>query len=83
VPDTRTPAQIEADLSSTRERMAATIDELQSRVTPAAIAAKGRAKVKGLVVDEYGGVRVERIAVAGAVVIGLIVVRSLFRRARR
>ena len=80
--DSRTPAQIESDLSATRERMAATIDELQSRVTPSALAAQGRAKVKGLVVDEFGGVRVERIAVAGAVVIGLIVIRSLFRLVR-
>ena len=82
-PDTRTPAEIEADLSKTRDRMASTIDELQARVAPSAIAARGRAKIKGLVVDEYGGIRVERVAVAGAVVVALFVVPALFRRARR
>ncbi len=81
--DARTAAQIEADLAATRDRLTLTLDELQARLAPSAIAARGKAKLKGIVVDENGGVRVERVAAAGAVVVGLLVLRGLFRRARR
>ncbi len=81
--DTRTAAQIEADLAATRDRLTLTLDELQARLAPSAIASRGKAKLKGIVVDESGGVRVERVAAAGAVVVGLLVLRGLFRRARR
>lgn len=83
VVDTRTAAEIEADLAATRDRLTLTLDELQARLAPSAIASRGKAKLKGIVVDEHGGIRVERVAAAGAVVVGLLVVRGLFRRARR
>ncbi|MEU8029766.1 DUF3618 domain-containing protein [Streptomyces sp. NPDC049099] len=43
--DTRTPAQIEADIKRRREVLAETLDEIGVRVHPKTIAADARAKV--------------------------------------
>ncbi|MBM7786398.1 DUF3618 domain-containing protein [Tenggerimyces flavus] len=80
----RTPAQIEAELAATRERLAATVDSLVDRVHPKTLAARGVASAKDAVVDEYGGLRTERLvkfaAVAGGAIVALIVLRRIFRR---
>ncbi len=81
-PDTRTPAQIEADLIATRARLAGRIDELQQYVAPRAVAARGLGKVKRIYVDEYGGIRPERVVATVAVVAVLIGLRALRRRSR-
>lgn len=81
-PDTRTPAQIEADLVATRQRLAGRIDDLQEYVAPRNVARRGLAKIKGVYVDEYGGIRPERVAVTVAVVAVLVGLRALRRRSR-
>jgi hypothetical protein len=43
--DTRTPAQIEADIRRRREALAGTLDEIGARVHPKTIADNARAKV--------------------------------------
>ncbi|MGC5342202.1 DUF3618 domain-containing protein [Streptomyces sp. DT24] len=43
--DTRTPAQIEADIVSRRERLAVTLDEIGVRVHPKTIIGDAKAKV--------------------------------------
>ncbi|GGN53523.1 membrane protein [Streptomyces albiflavescens] len=43
--DTRTPAQIEADIKSRRETLAATLDEIGVRVHPKTIVGDAKAKV--------------------------------------
>lgn len=80
--DPRTPAQIEADLIATRERLAGRIDDLQRYVAPRAVAARGLGKVKRIYVDEYGGIRPERVVATVAVVAVLIGLRALRRRSR-
>ncbi|MCN9239263.1 DUF3618 domain-containing protein [Streptomyces sp. RY43-2] len=44
-PDTRTPAQIEADIQRRRETLAATLDEIGVRVHPKTIVGDAKAKV--------------------------------------
>lgn len=80
--DERTPAQIEAELIATRERLAGRIDELQEYVAPRAVVGRGLAKVKRVYVDEYGGIRPERVVATVAVVAVLIGLRALRRRSR-
>jgi hypothetical protein len=68
-PDTRSPAQIEADIAEARERLAGTVDEIAERVKPANVAKKGKESAKAQVVDpDTGALRMERVAVVGAVV---------------
>lgn len=79
----RTPAQIEADLVATRERLAATIDELVDRVHPRALAERGVAGAKAAVIDEDGKPRTDRIVKIAAGVGGAIVVLVLLRKFAR
>ena len=83
VATTRSLDQIEADIALTRARLSGRIDDLQAYVQPQALAQRQLAKVKGIYVDEFGGVRPERVLVTVAVVAGLLALRALRRRSRR
>ena len=85
VRDTRSPAQIEADLTATRSRLSDTLDELQERLSPRTLARQTGRKVKGGFVDpDSGRVRRSRAALAagaaGAVVAALAAARALRHR---
>ena len=61
--DTRSPAEIEADLERTRERLTGTLDELSERLSPRDLARRGGRRVKAQFVDERSGrVRRDRAA---------------------
>ena len=68
VRDTRSPAQIEADLEATRARLADTLDELQQRLSPRTLVRQAGRRVKaGFVDPDSGRVRPRRaVLVAGA-----------------
>ncbi|GGX89294.1 DUF3618 domain-containing protein [Streptomyces fructofermentans] len=53
-PDTRTPAQIEADIRRRRETLAETLDEIGVRVHPKTIVGDARAKVVSSVDHSLG-----------------------------
>jgi hypothetical protein len=79
----RPPAEIEADLVATRERLVGTIAELEDRVKPANVAERGKRKVQAFYTDDANNVRWERVAMtAGAVVAGLIGVRMVSKTVR-
>jgi Protein of unknown function (DUF3618) len=87
----RTAAQIEADMTQTRERLVGTIAELEDRVKPANVAKRGREKVEAFLRTETGGVRWDHVGMvvggAVAVVAGIRItsrsVRWLFGEPRR
>jgi hypothetical protein len=78
--DTRTPSQIEADIVATRERLAGRIEELKANAAPKAIGQRQAQRVKGLFVDEFGGVRPERVLAAAGVVVSILALGVLRRR---
>lgn len=83
--DTRSPAQIEADLDATRARLSVTLDELQERLNPRTLARQAGRGVKGGFVDpDSGRVRPNRAALVAGVVAGavamLVAVRALRHR---
>ncbi|GGX65197.1 DUF3618 domain-containing protein [Streptomyces minutiscleroticus] len=53
-PDTRTPAQIEADIKRRRENLAETLDEIGVRVHPKTIVGDAKAKVASSVDHSLG-----------------------------
>jgi len=83
-PDNRSPAEIEADIEQTRDRLAGTLDELSERLSPRAALRKANSSVRGAFVTPDGSVRKDRAAIAlGALVSvlgGAVAVRTLRRK---
>jgi hypothetical protein len=73
---------LQAEISAARDDLVASLNELKAQAQPAALAKRGQANVAGFFTDEFGGVRPERVAIVGAVVVGIIVI-GLLRRSRR
>lgn len=71
-PDDRTPAEIEADIERTRERLAGTVDAIAERVKPANVARRGAESAKAQVVDGSGSLRADRVAILAAVVVAAV-----------
>jgi hypothetical protein len=63
-PDTRSPAEIEADIEQTRFRLAGTLDELTERLSPRAAMRRGNASVRSAFRGPDGSVRKDRAAMA-------------------
>ena len=76
------PAALEAEIEAARADLVTSLTQLKEQAAPAALARRGKAAVTGFFVDEYGGVRPERIAMAAGAVVTLVVLRR-WRRSRR
>jgi hypothetical protein len=96
--DDRTMPQIEADLSATRARLAASVSALIDQVHPNRIkqrqvaefkqlAGTARENAKSLLFNARGDLRTERIGILAGAVAGLVafvlIVRAIGRRSRR
>jgi hypothetical protein len=68
----RTPDEIEREIEFTRQRLAGTIDELGYRVKPATIVKRGKERARGIVIDESGVPRTNRIAAIAGGVAGFV-----------
>ncbi|MFF3512226.1 DUF3618 domain-containing protein [Streptomyces sp. NPDC002573] len=66
-PDTRTPAEIEADIKRRRETLAETLDEIGVRVHPKTIVGDAKAKVVSHVDNTLGRAYVRANRVVGEV----------------
>ena len=77
--DTRSAAEIEADIAQTRDRLAGTLDELSERLSPRAALRRANSSVREVFVAPDGSVRKDRAALTlGAllsVVGGLVAAR--------
>ncbi len=74
---------LQADVEAARAQLLATVDELRAQATPGALAKRALHGVAGFFTDEYGGIRPERVAIAGAVVVGFVALRVIGRRRHR
>ena len=82
-PPPRTMDEIEAELEATRERLAGRLDDLQEYVSPRNVAQRQLDKVKGVFVDEYGGIKPDRVLVAVGAVVAVVGLGVVLRRRRR
>ena len=78
----RSVSEIQAELDATRTRLAGRIDDLQEYVTPKNVMNRQVDKVKGVFVDEFGGIKPDRVLIAAGVAVGLVVVLGVSRRRR-
>ncbi len=83
-PATRSIPEIEAEIAASRDHLVETVGQLQVAVKktldPRRILSVQVLRVRGFYVDEYGGVRPERVAGTVGVVVGIIVVRRVGKR---
>jgi len=79
----RSMDEIEAELAATRERLAGRIDEITDYVRPANVVERQKNKLKSVFVDEYGGIKPDRVLMAAGVVVAIIGLGVLRRRRRR
>jgi hypothetical protein len=78
----RSMDEIEADLAKTRERLAGRLDELTEYVSPKNVADRQVAKIKSVFVDEYGGIKPDKVLIAAGVAVGIFAVVAIARRRR-
>jgi Protein of unknown function (DUF3618) len=83
VADTRTPQQIEADLDAARDRLSSTVDTLSEELTPQAMVRRLADNARGFFTAPDGQLRQDRVIKVAAVVVGLLVLRSLVRHRSR
>jgi hypothetical protein len=76
----RAPESIENDIEATRERLAATIDQLAYRASPKTIARREIAGIKAHFVDGYGNPRTDNILKVAGAVVGFAVFVVVMRR---
>jgi hypothetical protein len=74
---------LEREMDETRERLAATIDELVYRSSPKTIVKREVATVKGYFVDAEGNPRTENILKVAGGVAGLVTLLVVIRRVSR
>jgi hypothetical protein len=73
---------LQAEIAAARAELAASIAALKGQASAGALAKRGGRAFIGLFTDAEGGVRPERIAIAGAVVVGFVALRVIAARRR-
>lgn len=74
---------IESDIAQTRERLAATIDQLVDRTSPKQIAKREVASVKAFFVDAQGSPRTDNFLKVAGGVAGFVALLVLIRKVAR
>jgi hypothetical protein len=82
-PAPRSVAEIEGELDTVRARLAGRIDDLEAYVSPRSVAARQAEKARAVFVDEYGGIKPERVLMAVGVVVIMVGLGALRRHRRR
>ena len=78
----RSPEQLQAEVEVARADLVASLGQLREQTTPTALVDRAKSKVSAFFLDEYGGVRPERVAIAAGAVVA-VVVMGRWRRRRR
>ncbi|MEI6360809.1 MAG: DUF3618 domain-containing protein [Actinomycetes bacterium] len=73
---------LQAEIESARDDLVQSLNELKAQTKPGALVKRGQRNVLGFFTDEFGGVRPDRVAIVGAVVVGILALGALRRRRR-
>jgi Protein of unknown function (DUF3618) len=79
-PAARTPDEIAADIATTRNRLAGTVDQLVYRTKPKTIMQRQMASLKASFYDESGALRMDKIAIVAGSVVGFVAVVVVIRK---
>jgi hypothetical protein len=78
--DARTPDQITADIATTRNRLAGTIDQLVYRAKPKTIAQRQLESTKASFFDANGALRKDRVAIVAGIAVGVVALVVAIRK---
>jgi predicted component of type VI protein secretion system len=76
-------SSLEAEIEETRERLAATIDQLLHRSSPKTIVSREITSVKAYFVDPTGAPRTDNILKVAGTVVGVVALFTVIRRVVR
>ena len=79
-PSTPSIVDLQTQVVAAREELVSSLSTLKSETSPAALAQRGLGSIRGWFTDEYGGIRPERVAIVGAVVVGYVAIKLIGRR---
>ncbi|MBM3669770.1 MAG: hypothetical protein FJW97_07125 [Actinobacteria bacterium] len=71
---------LQTEVVAAREEFVASMSQLRAATTPAALVQRSARAVGNWFIDEYGGIRPERVAIVSAVVVGYVALRIARRR---
>jgi Protein of unknown function (DUF3618) len=80
VSSARTPEEITAEIAETRNRLAATIDQLVYRAQPKTIAKRQMGSIKARFVDEQGRPKTDAIVKTAGVAVGVVATILVIRK---
>jgi hypothetical protein len=78
----RSVADLQAEVDAARMNMVASVEQIKAQLTPQALVQRGLRGAAGWFVGP-SGVRPERVAIAGAVAVGIVLVVALGSRRRK
>ena len=82
-PSDARPSTLEGDIEATRERLAATIDQLAYRASPKTIVRREINSIKAHFVDAQGNPRTDNILKVAGAAVGFVVFVVVIRRVTR
>jgi hypothetical protein len=72
-------APLQTEVEVAREAFINSVTQLREQTSPAALAQRGLSAAQGWFTDDFGAIRTKRVAIVGAVVVGVVAIK-LFRR---
>lgn len=72
-------APLQTEVEVAREAFINSVTQLREQTSAAALAQRGLSAAQGWFTDDFGAIRPKRVAIVGAVVVGVIAIK-LFRR---
>jgi hypothetical protein len=73
-------APLQTEVEVAREAFINSVTQLREQTSAAALAQRGLSAAQGWFTDDFGAIRPKRVAIVGAVVVGVIAIKLLRRR---
>jgi len=70
---------LQAEVESARAAFINSVTQLREQTSAGALAQRGLSAAQGWFTDDFGSIRTKRVAIVGAVVVGVVAIK-LFRR---
>ena len=73
-------ADLQSEIEVARAAFINSVTQLREQTAPGLLAQRGLHAAQGWFTDDFGAIRTKRVAIAGAVVVGVVAIKLLRRR---